>query len=621
MEPENHAEPEHAAGAQNLPAPLPAATEAQADSPAEPEPTSQSAEGTLPPAEEAPLEPLDDAPLPPDSEAVPEPGSIEDFARRARGSRLSPEEESEAGARLSELLLGGRADVSRALHSILVLPWMITTQGATRAWPEMKPTFRSQLLAGLARTPGEPAARVRLSLARGLFKVDPAASLKLIMLTLKLLRNKETGILQGRGPQLFANVLIGKGKAWLLQLPVDSLKSAEIDLLVTSALHGAFHAPQAPLTQIGILRWAGKWERLDKLPEALEQLILRAIHRWSGKWKSLLQKEVQSLPVSWYASLKKTPAASMHAETPEETVPAEGDAATTQGETAQDFEDSRGASRRTAATSPRRPRRSHAAAEAETLPLPLGESAASVTEISESHSETELDDAPAAEDAEHDFDADTHAEDHGEEEGEISETPRKRPVYESKTVPRFGGGSSEESNFQSRSASGRRGAPFNLQETLRQIESHVQGLKSELAIAQKQLRHREEDRRVRRPEKPAVIPGEPSVEELHRLNQQLELRNAELRAHIEELTVDSEQRAASRNLSSEPALAPDPAMELRILLGLKLREDFEDFHALEQEKKDLIVQQHYRSLLRHIFEVLSQEGVSFEQPPPVNPNE
>jgi hypothetical protein len=605
MEPENHADTEQKAGTHNLPEPLAAAPEAAVDIPEE-------SEQSIPPSDETEVGGLPaDASPQTDFESAPEPGSIEDFSRRARGTRLSPEEEREAAARLSELLLGGRADVTRALQSILVLPWMITSQGATQAWPEMKPTFRSQLLAGLARTPGEPAARVRLSLARGLFKVDPAASLKLIILTLRLLRNKETGLLQGRGPQIFANVLIGKGKAWLLQLPVDSLKPAELDLLASCALHGAFHAPQSPLTQIGVLRWAAKWERLSKIPEALDQLILRAIQRWSGKWKSVLQKEVQPLPESWFASLKKSPADSSRSEPSDEGL-AQEDMSGANPETRVDYLENEGATRGPATVSPRKSRRSQTVPEAQTMPLPFGESAAATQEASEEHLR-DGEEEDTAEDAPDPSSVDAYE---GNDETDTEEAPRRRPVYESKTIPRFGGSLAEEPNAQPRTVSGRRGGAFNLQETLRQIENHVQGLKSELAIAQKQLRHRDEDKRMRRPERPMVIPGEPSAEELHRLNQQLEFRNAELRARIEELTVDSEQRAASRNLSLEAEPSPDGATELRVLLGLKLREDFEDFQALEQEKKDLIVQQHYRSLLQHIFEVLSQEGVSFEAAPP-----
>jgi hypothetical protein len=193
--------------------------------------------------------------------------------------------------------------------------------------------------------------------------------------------------------------------------------------------------------------------------------------------------------------------------------------------------------------------------------------------------------------------------------------PKPRPVYQSKTIPRPARDLPDAGSL-GRQGAHRRDTPFNLQETLRQIESYAQGLKSELLTAQRQLRQREDEKQHRRTEKPAPIPGDPSIEELNRLNQQLEFRNAELSARIEELTVDSEERAASRNLASDTPPAPDPAQELRVLLGFKLREDFEDFKALEQEKKDLVVQQHFRCLLRHVFEVLLGEGIRFPDAPP-----
>jgi hypothetical protein len=42
------------------------------------------------------------------------------------------------------------------------------------------------------------------------------------------------------------------------------------------------------------------------------------------------------------------------------------------------------------------------------------------------------------------------------------------------------------------------------------------------------------------------------------------------------------------------------------LLALKLQEDFADYRALEGESNDLVVQQHYKAVLRHVFEVLQQ---------------
>ena len=46
--------------------------------------------------------------------------------------------------------------------------------------------------------------------------------------------------------------------------------------------------------------------------------------------------------------------------------------------------------------------------------------------------------------------------------------------------------------------------------------------------------------------------------------------------------------------------------QLRTLLALKLQEDFADFLALKKETNDIVVQQHYRTVLEHVFEVLQQ---------------
>lgn len=513
------------------------------------------------------------SPLSSDSEtdANFETGSLEDYAERSKKSRLNSEDEARAADLLKTALLGGRADVTRAVVATPLLPWIVSVQATANAWPEMKPSFRSQFLAGLARTQGEQAARVRLSLARGLFKVDQTASLKLILLTLKLLRNKESGLLEGKGPSLFSNVLIGRGKAWALQLPLQSLKPAEADLLVFAALHGAFHAPQAPIAQLSILKWAATAERLTRLPEALEALILKGISRWSGKWQNALRKEVSPLPESWSEGLKSSSRPPV-AHSEEENDP---DTVTDESKTDREEE------------SPTRARH-HA-----------GKKSNGGTESPTSdHDHDEADDED--EDETRDSEEDTEDED-------LAPKHKQRPVYVSKTVPTHGSAS------QQAPASRRGGGSqhFNLQDALRQIDNHVAGLRAELSAAQKQLRHREDDpRKNRRNDKqgPVGVPGDLSTEELLRLNQQLESRNEELKARIDELTIDSEERAASGGLTTD-APAPDPATQLRTLLAFKLKDDYEDFLALQQEARDLVVQQHYRTVLQHVFEVLLSEGI------------
>jgi len=135
----------------------------------------------------------------------------------------------------------------------------------------------------------------------------------------------------------------------------------------------------------------------------------------------------------------------------------------------------------------------------------------------------------------------------------------------------------------------------------------VQGLRSELNVAQAKLRNKEERRPAVEKSGP-ILRGEPTLEELARLNLQLEARNAELQERITDLTQHAEDVAVSTGaLTGEPI--EDAAAQLRTLLALKLKEDFADFAALEKESNDLVVQQHYKALLQHVFEVLQQLDV------------
>ena len=60
--------------------------------------------------------------------------------------------------------------------------------------------------------------------------------------------------------------------------------------------------------------------------------------------------------------------------------------------------------------------------------------------------------------------------------------------------------------------------------------------------------------------------------------------------------------------------SPDSVTQLRTLLALKLQEDYADFLTLEKESPDAVVQQHYRGLIRHVFEVLAAEQVPLRVP-------
>ncbi len=525
---------------------------------------------------------------------------LQALAAQAQRARLSAPDEERATNLLKEALLDGRAGITRSVAILPNLPWVIGVSAVSAVWTELKTAFKTQLISGLGKSETDAARRMRLSLARGLFKVDVPTALKLAVTVAKEMRDKETGAISPKNAQIFANVLIGRAKPWVAQIPLNDLKPAEADLLVHCALLSAFSVPHAPVTQLGVLKWAAGAGRLVKLHELALASTTQALGRWSAKWQAALRKEVPDLPDAILEFLK--------APAPEP------------GSSDQDAVSGR---RERSQRGNRRP----AGPEAPKIP----EDRAPETEDED---ERERSAAPSVDREEEDEDEEDDRADSawkarlsaagGGGGGGGREQGRPRPVYESKTVPKKPPQQQEPQQAppqrpQREPVQGRNtSAGFDLRETLRQIESHVAGLRSELASTQTKLRQREQDtsKSRRTPERASVaaapiIPGEPTPDELARLNVQLEGRNAELQQRIAELTQDSEDRAASMGRhGSEPVEQPDA--QLRTLLSLKLQEDYEDFAALEKEKPDLVVQQHYRTLLSHVLDVLRQEGVDFQ---------
>ena len=134
----------------------------------------------------------------------------------SRTGRLSPADEQKGAALFKELVTSGGKPLSSALELLGDLPWFVPVNGALEAWPQLTPAKQRAFFAALKPLESEASRRMRLSIARGLHKLDPTAALKLIVATLQSLRT-ETG-LDPKDRQIFYSVLIGKNKPWLLQL-------------------------------------------------------------------------------------------------------------------------------------------------------------------------------------------------------------------------------------------------------------------------------------------------------------------------------------------------------------------------------------------------------------------
>jgi hypothetical protein len=459
------------------------------------------------------------------------PDELTQLAEASQKARLSPADEERMAALLKEALLGGRTGVARAIAILPQVPWIVGVRAIEAVWPELTAGFRTQLLAGLAKEETDAARRIRLSLARALFKIEAPVGLKVAVGVARELQDQEGG-LTPKQAQIFANVFIGRGKPWLAQLPLADLKPAEIEALVHCAVVAVFTVPHPPVTQLGVIKWTQEQALLDKLDASALESLKKGIARWSAKWQSALRKEVAELPEEIAAVLKPLPETGAAQEVSEEARDAVTSEATAESEDAAD------------------------------------------------------------EDEEH------------EEEEERG--AKERPVYEPRPQKSSGEDSRRERPvYTPRNGGGGANVPrnFNLPETLRQIEAYAQSLRADLAAAQ--AKTRQKDDRRREDKAAPIIPGEPTIEELARLNQQLEARNAELQARITDLLQHNEDMAVSTGaMTGEPV--GDSAIQLRTLLALKLQEDFADYRALEQESNDLVVRQHYRGLLQHVFEVLQQ---------------
>jgi len=500
------------------------------------------------------------------------PEALKALAEASRAQRLPASEEERAAGMLKTLLTGGRAGITAAIEPLVALPWIVSVHAASDVWPSLSAPMRRHLLTSLGKEESEPARRLRLSLARALFKLDPATGLKLAATTAAELKEPETGAYSAKHRQIFFNVLIGKGKPWLLQFPLAELKGAEADAL----LHGAIETFPlcVPLSQLSILRWAHGADRLKKLAPGDMETVAQSVRRWNAKLQRQLKAEVDPLPESIAAVLK--PEALQPAPEPQPGAkPTEPD--TTATTPAAEGEEP--------GETPRPPR-SKAGKERSKAP-----------------------EAPAAPESQEAPESPEHAE--RPERAERAERAERNERSERPERAR------DDRREERRDDRGRK--PFDFKETVRGLESYVAGLRSELEQTKAQLRRREEDLKRggggRGSRAAAEGGGAPvDVEALQRHNIRLESMVDSLRHQLEDLAAHHEAVAESRGLHSETPLPEGSAEQLQSLLSIKLQESYITYLAMRAEPLDKVFRLDYRDLLGSVFDVLSAAGVKLEVP-------
>jgi len=205
----------------------------------------------------------------------------------SRNGRLSAADEQKGAALFKELVMSGGKPLSSALELLGDLPWFVPVNGAVEAWPQLTPVKRRNFFAALKPLESETSRRMRLSIARGLHKLDPTSALKLIVAALQSLRT-ETG-LDPKDRQIFYSVLIGKNKPWLLQLDLKSLKPAEAELVALTAIECSIGAN--PPAAVAVIQWAKPFQPLHTIPEPLQQELGKTLKKWNPRWQKQLAQE------------------------------------------------------------------------------------------------------------------------------------------------------------------------------------------------------------------------------------------------------------------------------------------------------------------------------------------
>lgn len=524
------------------------------------------------PAEEPSIIPAEEPSISAAAEppATPILGTLGKLAEASKAKRLAPAEEEQATALLKELLSGGKEGMASAIEPLIALPWIVSVNAVSAFWPEWKLPTRRRLLSTLAKNPSEQARRLRLSLARAIFKIEPPAGLKLAAAAAADLKDPETGALPSRSRQIFFNVFIGKGKPWLLQLALGDLKGSEADTLIHCAMECYPLCP--PLSQLSILRWAHGAGRFKKLSASDLEIATKAIARWNSKLQSQLKEEIPDLPEAITAVFKaEAKAAPASSAAPSSAVPEAKTEPGAPGQPSQaDFE----------------------APDVEEHPE--GEAVSAETEATPSKPSAPPEELVIPRRA-------------GRQEKAEPAHPKDRHKAELRE-DRFGGNRED----RQRDEKGRK--PFDFRESVRSLESYVAGLRSELEQTKAQLRRKEED--VRRGDRGtrSAVQAKPAVdaETLLRHNAQLETTVEQLRQQLEDLASHDEAVAESRLLHTSQPMPEGTAEQLTALLAIKLKESYSTYEAMRAEPLDRVFRLDYRDLLGSVFDVLLQEGVKLQ---------
>ncbi len=450
---------------------------------------------------------------------------LSNLVEEAKSQRLSPAKEDQAVSLIKELLLTGRYGIQQALEAAVQLSWSVGVKALSETWPNLKESARRLIVTSLNHHKNEQGRRIRMSVARGLFPIDPRVTLKMLASVCDEMLNASPETITNKDRQSFSNVFIGKGKPWLHHLELTGLRPGEATRIIQCAANACFPREVSPFTQLCLIRWISGTGRFGRLPKETLEIVAEGVQRWPLKFRKELTRDIPEMP----GSIRE--AAQIKEESDVEPTPAVSDSSNPEN-----------LAPNAAAESP---------ADVEEPPKPSGSTG------------------------------------------------------KARTRNKAGGGG------------GAGKGAFDFTRTLQEIQRYVSGLETELAETKERLRRvsdsaKRSRRAGRSDESLSGEELEKELESLRRYNAQLEDRVDELHHQLTEFAADQEEIASSLRAGSDDPVT-DAKEQFRIMLSVKLRQDFDEFQAVEREPEDEVFREHYRILLKSVFETLAECGVDFRQ--------
>ena len=199
----------------------------------------------------------------------------------AKKSRLPSADERRGAELFRDIVLAGGKTLTAGLELLPEMPWFMPVQGTVEAWPQLTPTRQRSYLSLIRKVDSELGRRTRLSVARGLMKIDAAAGVRLATATLDEMQ-QPSGLNQ-RDRQTVFHVFVGKNKPWILQIDLGAIKPTELRVLAECLLECTGMAN--PPASISLIRWAKPYSDLTKLPEPSQLELAKVFRKWSSRWR------------------------------------------------------------------------------------------------------------------------------------------------------------------------------------------------------------------------------------------------------------------------------------------------------------------------------------------------